>query len=53
MSINQEVVTELKELQKLGVRVKASVIKKAETANLSEYDNMTVSEIADLLIMLG
>jgi len=53
MTINQQVVAELKELKKLGVRVKASVIKSAETADLSEYDNMRVSEIADLLIMLG
>ena len=53
MSINEQVVAELKELKKLGVRVKTSVIKNAETADLSEYDNMSVSEIADLLMMLG
>jgi hypothetical protein len=53
MNINQEVVAELTELKKLGVRVSAKVIKKAASADLSEYSNMSVSEIADLLIMLG
>jgi len=53
MSINKQVLAELKEMKNLGVYVKASVIKKAETADLNEYNNMTISEIADLLIMLG
>ena len=53
MTINQQVVAELTELKKLGVRVKASIIKSAETADLNEYDNMSISEIADLLIDLG
>jgi len=53
MNINQEVVAELKELKKLGVRVPAKVIKNAATADLTEYNNMTVSELADLLIALG
>ena len=52
MTINQQVVAELQELKSLGVYVPAKVIKKAATADLSEYSNMSVSEIADLLIAL-
>jgi hypothetical protein len=53
MTINEEVVRELRELKKLGVMVKDKTIKMAESSDLSEYDNMSVSEIADLLILLA
>ena len=53
MSINQEVVAELKEMKKLGIRVPAKVLKNAQTADLSEFSNMKISELADLLIDLA
>ena len=52
-SINQQVVAELKAMKEIGMRVPAKVIKSAETADLSGYDNMKASEIADLLIDLA
>jgi DNA uptake protein ComE-like DNA-binding protein len=52
-NINQKVVAELKAMKEIGMRVPAKVIKAAETADLSEYDNMRASEIADLLIDLA
>lgn len=52
-TINEKVVAELKAMKEIGMRVPAKVIKSAATADLSEYDNMSVSEIADLLIDLA
>jgi hypothetical protein len=52
-NINQKVVAELKAMKEIGMRVPAKAIKAAETADLSEYDNMRASEIADLLIDLA
>ncbi len=49
-NINQQVVAELKAMKEIGMRVPAKVIKLAETSDLSGYDNMKASEIADLLI---
>jgi hypothetical protein len=51
--INQQVIAELKAMKEIGMRVPAKVIKSAATMDLSEYDNMSVSEIADLLIALA
>lgn len=52
-NINQEVVSELKAMKEIGMRVPAKVIRSAQTADLSGYENMKASEIADLLIDLA
>ena len=52
-TINQKVVAELTELKKLGVRVPAKVLKSAAIADLTEYSNMSIADLADLLLMLG
>lgn len=52
MTLSNEVTTELNELAKLGVTVPAGAFERAK-GDLSDYDNMKVSELADLLILLG
>ena len=45
---------ELSEMKKIGMRVPAKAIKMAKDPNvIAEYDNMGVSELADLLISLA
>jgi hypothetical protein len=54
MSLSQEVVLELTEMKKIGMRVPTKAIKLArDEAQVAQYDNMRVSEIADLLISLA
>lgn len=50
--LNQEVIKELTEMKKIGMKVPAKAFKMAEK-DLSDYDNMSVSEIADLIIDLS
>lgn len=52
----REVINELKELEQCGIPVNQGIYKRLHTMrsdpmwiDLSEYDNMKVSEIADLL----
>ena len=49
--INDEVLAELQALRECGVDVGPTVIEAAR-GDLSGYDNMNVSDLADLLIML-
>lgn len=45
---------ELSEMKKIGMRVPAKAIKMAKDPSvIAEYDNMGVSELADLLISLA
>ena len=52
MTLNEQVLQELSELKRIGVHIKNRTFELAKTSDLSEYENMSVSEIADLLIML-
>ncbi len=47
-TINQQVIKEMQELKKLGVSIPVKAFKLA-TQDLSEYDNLSVSRIVDLL----
>ena len=50
--INTEVLKELKELESCGVLISKECFEAANNDDLSEYDNMKISELADLLIVL-
>jgi len=51
---SDDVVKELEEMKKLGIKIKKSVIERAENLDeMAEYENMKVSECADLLIKLS
>lgn len=52
MTINEQVVAELKAMKEIGMRVPKKAFKLAETEDMNEYSSMSVSEIADLLIDL-
>lgn len=52
MTLNQAVKLELQELKKLGVHVPGQLLKDIDTLDLSEYDNMSGTELTDLLIGL-
>ena len=52
MDMNTEVTQELNALKECGVTVPAGAIKAAK-GDLSDYDNMSISDLADLLIMLN
>ena len=52
-NINEQVVADLEELKKIGVHVKPKVIKVAKIMDLSEFGNMLINEISDLLIALN
>lgn len=50
----ENVSLELSEMKKIGMRVPTKAIKMAKDPNvIKEYDNMGVSELADLLISLA
>lgn len=51
-TLNTEVYRELTTLNNIGVTVSSAALKKAKTEDLSEYNNMSISEIADLLTEL-
>lgn len=44
------VLNELKEMQRIGIRVPRKAYDLLAEEDLEDYDNMTVSEIADLLM---
>jgi len=48
--IREEVLLELYEMKRIGVRVPKSAFELAKTGNLDEYECMSVSEIVNLLI---
>jgi archaeosine-15-forming tRNA-guanine transglycosylase len=47
------VMAELKEMKRCGMKVPPKAFDLLVQEDLEEYDNMSVSEIADLLIELG
>lgn len=50
--LNEQVTSELLALQDLGIPMPPNLIAYVADMDLREYDNMSVGEIADLLIML-
>jgi len=48
---NESLVCELIELRKLGIVVPVKTMKSAHTLNESEFPAMSISEIADLIIL--
>lgn len=52
MTINQQVVAELQAMKEIGMRVPKKAFAMAASEDMAEYDNMSVSEIADLIIDL-
>lgn len=53
MTINQQVVAELKAMKEIGMRVPKKAFAMAESEDMTQYDNMSISEIADLIIDLA
>jgi hypothetical protein len=51
--LHAEVLAELTEMHRVGIRVTSQVFALLDQTDLEEYDNMSVSEIADLLIELA
>jgi hypothetical protein len=51
--LHAAVLAELTELHRLGVRVPSKAFALLDQEDLDEYDNMSASEIADLLISLS
>ena len=52
-NINKEVYEELVAMKQVGITVKKATLEAAKSDDLSEYDNMSISDIADLLIDLA
>jgi hypothetical protein len=50
--MNNDVIQELTELKKFGGDIPLSFIKSVHDMDLSEYENMSVSEIADMLLIM-
>jgi hypothetical protein len=51
--IKNDILREFKAMQDSGMRVPKKAYKLLETEDLEQYDDMRVSEIADLLIELA
>jgi len=51
--INQKVIAELKAMKEVGLRVPKKVFAFAESEDMTQYNNMSISEIADLMIELA
>ena len=51
--IKNDILKEFKAMQDSGMRVPKKAYALLETENLDQYDDMSVSEIADLLIELA
>ena len=51
--IRKAVLAELNAMKEIGMRVPKKAFKLAETEDMSAFDNMSISEIADLLIDLA
>lgn len=50
-NFNESLICELVELRKCGIVVPAKTMKSAHTLNESEFPAMSISEIADLIIL--
>jgi hypothetical protein len=48
-----DILREFKAMQEMGLKVPKKAYALLETENLDQYDDMSVSEIADLLIELA
>jgi hypothetical protein len=53
MTINQQVVAELKAMKECGMRVPKKAFALAESDDMTQYECMSISEIADLIIDLA
>jgi hypothetical protein len=53
MSTKQNLLKEFDAMRGVGIRVPDNAYSILETENLAEYDNMSVSDLADLLIQLS
>ena len=51
MTINEDVTQELKALEEVGVTISPACFEAAR-GDLSEYKDMAISELADLLLLL-
>ena len=51
--INQKVISELKAMKEVGLRVPKKVFAFAEFEDMTQYNNMSISEIADLMVELA
>ena len=51
--INQKVIAELKAMKEIGLRVPKKVFAFAESKDMTQYNNMSISEIADLMVELA
>ena len=51
--IKNDILREFKAMQEIGLRVPKKAYALLETVNLDHYDDMSVSEFADLLIELA
>jgi hypothetical protein len=49
----QDILKEFKAMQEMGLRVPKKVYALLETEDLDQYDNMSVTDLADLLIQLA
>jgi hypothetical protein len=52
-NLRSEVLSELKEMKRVGIKVPAAAFDLLVQEDLEDYDNMSTSEIADLLIELA
>jgi hypothetical protein len=52
-NIRTAVLAELKAMKEYDMHVPKKAFKLAETEDLSDYDNMSISEIAELMIELA
>jgi hypothetical protein len=52
-TLRSQVLAELKEMKRVGLRVPPQAFDLLVEADLAEYDNMSASEIAELLIELA
>lgn len=51
--INQKVISELKAMKEVGIRIPKKVFAFTESEDMTQYNNMSISEIADLMIELA
>ena len=52
-SLRSQVMAELKEMKRVGLRVPPQAFEQLVEADLEEYEDMSVSEIAELMIELA
>lgn len=50
--MNEDVILELQEMKRLGMNVSLALITKVKDMDLSEYDNMSTTELASMLVDL-